>query len=61
MRDIVENGYERVERYCHIIGKNTYVVRRINGDDRMFSCANYDECQKNGGCQNCLCKNCSED
>ena len=60
MKDFLENGYEKVERYCHIINKNTSVVRRITGADRTFTCINYDECKKNGGCKNCMCKDCGE-
>ena len=52
----LEQGYEEVERYCHVIGKNTSVVRLISGSDRMFNCGNFEECSKNGGCKNCMCK-----
>ena len=59
-KDINEKGYETVERYCHIVGKNTSVVRRITGDDRMFTCSNFKECEKNGGCKNCMCRDCTD-
>ena len=61
MREFLENGYEKVERYCYVINKNTSVVRRITGKDRSFSCANYDECKRHGGCKNCMCKQYSEE
>ena len=60
MKEIVENGYEKVERYCHIINKNTSVVRRVFGEDRTFTCSHYTECKKNGGCKNGKCKHSSE-
>jgi hypothetical protein len=56
MKEFFEKGYEKVERYCHIINRNTSVVRRITGKDRTFTCSNYEECEKNGGCKNCMCK-----
>lgn len=45
---------ETVERYCHIIGKNTTFNRFSIGNERFFECANRNECEKNGGCKHFL-------
>jgi len=42
---------ETVERYCHIIGKNTTFNSYMRGENRCFECANREECEKNGGCK----------
>lgn len=55
-RTVNENGFETVERYCYVVGKNTSVIRKISGNDKTFTCANSDECIKNGGCKNRMCK-----
>ena len=41
---------ETVERYCHVIGKNTTFSRYNLGEKRCFECSNRHECEKNGGC-----------
>ncbi|MBO4950448.1 MAG: hypothetical protein J6E38_05450 [Clostridia bacterium] len=43
---------ETVERYCHIIGRNTTFRRYTSSSEgRCFECENRDECEKNGGCK----------
>ena len=45
---------ETVERYCHVIGKNTTFHSYMQGSSRCFECLNREECQKNGGCKHHL-------
>lgn len=45
---------ETVERYCHVIGKNTTFNRYSSGKTNHFECANREECEKNGGCKHHL-------
>lgn len=42
---------ETVERYCHVIGKNTTFNRYSTANEHHFECANKSECEKNGGCK----------
>lgn len=51
-----KGGYykEEVERYCHIIGKNTTFNKYSSGKDCYFECAGCEECEKNGGCKHHL-------
>lgn len=53
-QDNKEYYKETVERYCHIIGKNTTFNRFSVGNERFFECANRKECEKNGGCKHFL-------
>ena len=44
---------EVVERYCHVIDKNTVIVKTIGFDDSVVSeCMNIDKCKLYGGCKN---------
>ena len=48
-----ENNYrETVERYCHVIGKNTTFTRSRVEKSCCYECANRHICEKNGGCKN---------
>ena len=42
---------ETVERYCHVIGRNTDFARFTSAHEYHFECLNKDECEKNGGCK----------
>lgn len=48
---------ETVERYCHIIGRNTTFDRYYSENDRHYECSNYKECEKNGGCKHHIFSN----
>ena len=41
---------ETIERYCHVIGKNTTFSRYTRGEEQCYECSNRHECEKNGGC-----------
>lgn len=53
MSDKVDTGYrETVQRYCHVIGKNTTLSRTRGTDACCYECSNRHICEKNGGCKN---------
>lgn len=54
MSDSKEYYTEKVERYCHIIGKNTTFSRVFHGKERRLMCDGCEECEKNGGCKHHL-------
>ncbi len=44
---------EVVERYCHVIDKNTVIIKTVHCDDTVVSeCMNNDKCRLYGGCRN---------
>lgn len=44
---------EVVERYCHVIDRNTVIVKTVGADDSVVSeCMNSDKCKLYGGCRN---------
>lgn len=44
---------EVVERYCHVIDKNTVIIKTVCCDDSVVSeCMNSDKCKLYGGCKN---------
>ena len=42
---------ETVERYCHVIGKNTTFNKYTKDRQSCFECSNFHECEKSGGCK----------
>ncbi|MBE6681040.1 MAG: hypothetical protein E7600_01975 [Ruminococcaceae bacterium] len=54
MSDKKEYYKETVERYCHVIGKNTTFSRYTKDNQSCFECENRHECEKNGGCRHHL-------
>ena len=54
----MDNHRETLERFCHVIGKNTPVSKcDVNGES-VYECMNKHICDKNGGCKNSkFCKN----
>ena len=51
MSDNKKQSAEKLERYCHVIGRNRTIIRYFDGSN-CFECANRQECEKNGGCKN---------
>lgn len=43
---------ETLERYCHVIGKNTAVCRSFSDGKEYYECMNKHNCEKCGGCKN---------
>lgn len=43
---------EATERYCHVIGRNTPVMKTHAGGETVYECMNRHICEKNGGCTN---------
>ena len=43
---------ETLERFCHVIGKNTPVSKSDTEEGVVYECMNKHICEKNGGCKN---------
>ena len=43
---------ETLERYCHVIGKNTAFRKSFFDGETVYDCMNRHICEKNGGCKN---------
>jgi len=43
---------ETIERYCHVIGRNTTVAKTVGDGNTNYECMNKKLCEKNGGCCN---------
>lgn len=51
---------EATERYCHVIGRNTPIIKTYADGKTVYECMSKHLCEKSGGCTNAKFSSCGK-